>query len=139
MSTLVMHKPLDPDGVVLLSPGVQESSKAAGGGQQALCTMYAMSYDSKVWIEGHGLWYQGLASISPRYEFDVLGGLGLKGHPVGPSRVFSALTVQLTTSPAAAAASAGGPSPVAALTTPDEDCECVCALTFVMVAVHCIY
>ncbi|XP_050715924.1 protein ELYS-like isoform X49 [Eriocheir sinensis] len=105
------------------SEEVQESSKTARGGQQALCTMYAMSYDSKVWIEGYGLWYQGLASISPRYEFDVLGGLGLKGQPLGPSRVFSALAVQLTTPPAAAAAAAvtGAPPPVAALTAPDED------------------
>lgn len=94
--------------------------------------MYAMSYDSKVWIEGYGLWYQGLASISPRYEFDVLGGLGLKGQPVGPSRVFSALAVQLTTPPAAAAAAAvtGGPPPVAALSPPDEDCEYISALCY---------
>lgn len=97
--------------------------------------MYAMSYDSKVWIEGYGLWYQGLASISPRYEFDVLGGLGLKGQPMGPSRVFSALAVQLTTPPAAAAAAAvtGGPPPVAALTAPDEDCEYI-SVPFVIFA-----
>lgn len=85
--------------------------------------MYAMNYDSKVWIEGHGLWYQGLASISPRFEFDILGGLGLRGQPVGPSRVFSALTVQLSTPPSTAGA--GGPSPVGALTASDEDCKCV--------------
>ena len=91
--------------------------------------MYGMNYDSKVWIEGHGLWYQGLASISPRFEFDVVGGLGLKGQPVGPSQVFSALTVQLATSPGggggAGGGGGGGPSPVGALTAPDEDCKYV--------------
>ncbi|XP_045138597.1 protein ELYS-like isoform X4 [Portunus trituberculatus] len=100
------------------SEGGREKSKT-GQGSRALCTMYAMNYDSKVWIEGHGLWYQGLASISPRFEFDILGGLGLRGQPVEPSRVFSALTVQLSTPPSAAGA--GGPSPVGALTASDED------------------
>lgn len=81
--------------------------------------MYAMNYDNKVWIEGHGLWYQGLASISPRFEFDAIGGLGIKGQPAKPSEVFSAMTVRQT-SPTAGAAAAGS-SPVSALTTPDED------------------
>ncbi|KAK8405675.1 hypothetical protein O3P69_001874 [Scylla paramamosain] len=100
------------------SEGGREKSKT-GQGSHALCTMYAMNYDSKVWIEGHGLWYQGLASISPRFEFDILGGLGLRGQPVGPSRVFSALTVQLSSPPTASGS--GGPSSVGALTASDED------------------
>ncbi|XP_042882827.1 uncharacterized protein LOC122259904 isoform X1 [Penaeus japonicus] len=52
----------------------------------ALCTMYTMTYDSKVWIEGHGLWYQGPVPISPRFEFDAIGGLGLKGRPASPAQ-----------------------------------------------------
>ncbi|KAG0728092.1 Protein ELYS [Chionoecetes opilio] len=100
--------------------GSEGGSQGGGPGSHALCTLYAMIYDSKVWIEGHGLWFQGLASISPRFEFDILGGLGLRGPPEGPSRVFSATTVQLSTPPAAAAAAAGGPS-LAALTPHDED------------------
>lgn len=87
----------------------------------ALCTMYTMTYDNKVWIEGHGLWYQGLASISPRFEFDAIGGLGLKGQPAQPSTVFTAMTVRQTTHNSAVAP--GGSSAASALATPDEDGE----------------
>lgn len=80
-----------------------------------------MNYDNKVWIEGHGLWYQGLASISPRFEFDAIGGLGLKGQPAKPSVVFAAMTVRQTTPNSAA--TPGGSSSVSALATPDEDCK----------------
>nr|XP_045604615.1 protein ELYS-like isoform X1 [Procambarus clarkii] len=90
-----------------------------GSTSHALCTMYAMNYDNKVWIEGHGLWYQGLASISPRFEFDAIGGLGSNGEPTEPSRVFSAMTVRQTTPTSAAAH--GGSSSVSALATPDEE------------------
>ncbi|XP_068200188.1 protein ELYS-like isoform X2 [Palaemon carinicauda] len=85
----------------------------------ALCTMYAMNYDKKLWIEGHGLWYQGLASISPRFEFTATGGLGLKGQPPLPSCVFVAMTVQqaIHNSTMTPGASAG----ISTLATPDED------------------
>ncbi|CAL4067987.1 unnamed protein product, partial [Meganyctiphanes norvegica] len=85
-------------------------------GRPALCTMYAMSYENKVWIEGHGLWYQHLSSISPRFEFEAIGGLGLKGQAAEPSRVFSAMTVRQAT-PVAASASSGA----VALTNPDDE------------------
>ncbi|XP_069945568.1 protein ELYS isoform X3 [Cherax quadricarinatus] len=97
----------------------KENKIRKGNTSNALCTMYAMNYDSKVWIEGHGLWYQGLASISPRFEFDAIGGFGFKGQPTDPSVVFSAMTVRQTMPTSAAAH--GGSSSVSALATPDED------------------
>ncbi|XP_064087385.1 protein ELYS-like isoform X3 [Macrobrachium nipponense] len=85
----------------------------------ALCTMYAMNYDNKLWIEGHGLWYQGLASISPRFEFTAMGGVGLRGQPNLPSCVFVAMTVQQTIHNSTVAP--GGSAGISALATPDED------------------
>ncbi|XP_066981353.1 protein ELYS-like isoform X2 [Macrobrachium rosenbergii] len=85
----------------------------------ALCTMYAMNYDNKLWIEGHGLWYQGLASISPRFEFTATGGLGLRGQPSLPSCVFIAMTVQQTIHNSTV--NPGGSAGISALATPDED------------------
>ncbi|KAK4321740.1 hypothetical protein Pmani_007480 [Petrolisthes manimaculis] len=102
--------------------GEKKSSQTTKGGPNALCTMYAMVYDNKVWIEGHGLWYQGLTSISPKFEFDAVGGVGLHGQPTKPSLVFAATCVHHTTSTAAAAAAAAAATgTVSALTTPDED------------------
>ncbi|XP_071534189.1 uncharacterized protein Elys isoform X2 [Panulirus ornatus] len=97
----------------------RENKTGRENNSHALCTMYAMNYDNKVWIEGHGLWYQGLASISPRFEFDAIGGLGLLGQPAKPSVVFAAMTVRQTTPNSAA--TSGGSSSVSALATPDED------------------
>ncbi|XP_076032240.1 uncharacterized protein LOC143020018 isoform X2 [Oratosquilla oratoria] len=78
----------------------------------ALCTLYAMNYDKKEWIEGHGLWYQGLLSISPRFEFEALGGLGLEGRPTAPSVVFTTSSVIQST------LTTGLPT---TLTAPDEE------------------
>ncbi|KAK3879519.1 hypothetical protein Pcinc_015928 [Petrolisthes cinctipes] len=116
----------DPKNFVYLwlcrSWGSAENSQTTKGGPNALCTMYAMVYDNKVWIEGHGLWYQGLTSISPKFEFDAVGGVGLHGQPTKPSLVFAATCVHHTTSTAAAAAAAAAATgSVSALTTPDED------------------
>ncbi|KAL7647755.1 UNVERIFIED_CONTAM: hypothetical protein RMT77_001364 [Armadillidium vulgare] len=39
--------------------------------ERSTCSLYSMHYEKKEWIEGHGLWYQSLLSMSPRLVFTL--------------------------------------------------------------------
>lgn len=75
----------------------EESSNGEGG---SVCTLYSMTYDKREWIEGHGLSYQGLTSISPRFEFEADGNpclqVGMEGCP---TVLFTSHTVSRPTTP----------------------------------------
>ncbi|XP_018025653.1 protein ELYS [Hyalella azteca] len=63
------------------APSDFQSSESGDGG--AVCTLYSMTYEKREWIEGHGLSYQGLSSISPRFEFEADGSPSCWGSPEG--------------------------------------------------------
>ncbi|KAF2361736.1 ELYS beta-propeller domain [Trinorchestia longiramus] len=52
-----------------ITPDAFQSQESSG----AVCTLYSMTYEKREWIEGHGLSYQGLSAISPRFEFEADG------------------------------------------------------------------